>query len=58
MDIYKYAKEYNADYYDFNTGNTYHIQEYNQAINNGLPTLGIRVTGPDGNTIGYAQKKE
>lgn len=59
MEIYSYAKSinYGADYFDFHTGCTYHIQEYGNAIKNGLPTEGIRVSR-DGETIGYAQKPE
>lgn len=54
MNIYEQAEMMDADYYDFHTGNTYMIQEYNRAKKLGLPTKGIRVVGPDGNTIGYA----
>ena len=55
MDIYKYGEEinYNADYYDFNTGYTYHLQEYKEIKDN--PAAQIRVT-LDGETIGYAKK--
>lgn len=58
MDIYEQAKQMNADYYDFNTGYTYLIQEYNRAIKLGLPTPGIRVMDSAGNIIGVAQRKE
>lgn len=57
MDIYKYAKEYNADYTDRN-GNIYKVQDYNNAIRNGLPTPGIKVYDWQGNFIGIAQKKD
>ena len=57
MDIYEQAKEMNADYYDYRTGYTYLIQEYNQAIKFGLPTEGIRVMDSNGNIIGVAQRK-
>lgn len=58
MDIYKMAKEVDADYYDFKTGYTYRIQDYNQAIRNGLPIRGIPVIDDCGTFIGYAQKKD
>ena len=58
MDIYEYAKEYNADYYDQHTGYIYHVQNYNNQIKMGLPTPGIEVFDTDGNFIGYARKKE
>ena len=57
MDIYEYAKEYNADYYDLHTGYRYAIQEYNRAIKLGLPTEGIKVYDQNNNLIGVAQKK-
>lgn len=57
MDIYEYAKEYNADYYEPSTGYVYKVQDYNRAIKLGLPTNGIEVYDSFGNFIGYAQKK-
>lgn len=57
MDIYEYAKQYDADYMPMGTGLIYHVQEYNDAIRKGLPTEGIRVS-EDGVTIGYAEKME
>lgn len=56
MDIYKQAEEYNADYYDFNTGYIYKIQEYNLAKKTD-PEAKIRITDEEGNTIGYARRK-
>lgn len=56
MDIYEYAKEFNADYIDSN-GNVYKVQDYNNAIKNGLPAEGIKVFDWLGNYIGIAQKK-
>ena len=56
MDIYEYAKQFNADYQDHN-GNIYKVQEYNRAIKLGLPTPGIKVYDWTGNFLGYAQKK-
>jgi hypothetical protein len=58
MDIYKQAKETNADYYDFNTGYTYLIQRYNREIEQGIPTPGILVKDSDGIIIGVAKRKE
>ena len=31
-DIYEYAKEYDADYYDIKNGYIYHVQEYNRIV--------------------------
>lgn len=56
MDIYEYAKTYNADYYDYNTGYIYKVQDYNRAIKLGLPTPGIKIVDSDGNALGYAIK--
>lgn len=58
MDIYKYAEQFNADYLEIETNRIYRVQEYNQAIKNGLPTDGIKVI--DATTkelIGIARKK-
>ena len=57
MDIYAYAKQFNADYYDMYTGYTYGIQEYNRALRLGLPTEGIKVYDSNGQLIGIATKK-
>ncbi len=57
MDIYKYAEQYDADYFDMHTGNTYAIQEYNRARKLGLPTEGIKVYDWQGNLLGVAIKK-
>ena len=57
MDIFKQAKQFDADFYDFNTGYTYHIQEYNHAKRLGLPTDGIRVSC-DGEYIGIVLEPE
>lgn len=58
MDIYKYAKEFDADYYDYNTGYIYKVQNYNRCLKFGLPTPGIEVVDQFGNTIGYAKQIE
>lgn len=54
IDIFEYAREYNADYYDITSGKIYHVQEYNEAKKNGLPlpVPGIKVT-QDGVYAGY-----
>lgn len=57
FDIYEWAKEYNADYYDNNTGYIYHVQEYNRLVKLGLPTIGIKVS-ENGVLIGYAHRME
>lgn len=56
MDIFEYAREYDADYYDNTSGITYHVQEYNNAKKLGLPlpTNGIRCS-KDGKDIGYVK---
>ena len=41
-------RQQNADYYDMNTGITYHTADYNRAIRFGLPAAGIICTLPDG----------
>ena len=55
MDIFDYAKQFNADYMDMYTGTIYHIQDYNNAKRMGMPNLGIRVS-QDGNTLGYIRE--
>ena len=54
MDIFEYAKNNNADYYDFHTGCIYHVQDYNRALKLGLPTDGILVTC-DGMLVGIVR---
>lgn len=58
MDIYKQAQEMDADYYDMNTGYTYHIQEYNRMKKFFNIDGKIRVSDSTGKTIGYARKAE
>lgn len=55
MDIYTYAEKMDADYYDFHTGYTYLVRQYNRARMFGLPTPGIAVAY-NGEIIGYARK--
>lgn len=55
MDIFQYAKEFNADYYDPVKCVIYKVQEYNRKKKLGLLDIhGIEVVDLDGNTIGYA----
>ena len=42
-DIYEYAKNFDADYFDPKTGYIYKVQDYNRCIKSGLPTPGIAV---------------
>ena len=42
MDIYEYAKMFDADYYDHKTGNIYKIQNYNIRLNQLLPKSCIK----------------
>lgn len=56
MDIYEYAKKYDADYMDMSTGYIYKVQAYNHDKKMGLPTPGIPVVDSTGNLIGYAKK--
>lgn len=58
MDIYAWAEEIDADYYDDDTGYVYRIKAYNHAIRNGLPTHGIEVYGPHDEFIGIAARRE
>lgn len=57
FDIYKYADEFDADYYEMGTGRIYHVQDYNRARKYGLPTNGIAVT-ENGVLIGYCEKAD
>ena len=52
MNIFDYAKEFNADYYDPRTGYIYKVQAYNKALKFGLPVEGIEVYDSDGNYVG------
>lgn len=55
-DIYEYAKEFDADYYDMSTGCTYHVQEYNRLVGLGIANAEIKVTDISGCTVGYAKR--
>lgn len=60
MDIYKYAESinYGADYYDFNSGYIYKIQEYKRRLDEGTADAKIRVVDSySGDTLGYARKE-
>ena len=55
-DIFEIAKVYGPeDYYDFNTGYTYLIEEWAASKRLGLPcpAPGIRVRNSYGNIVGY-----
>lgn len=58
MDIFEYAKEFNADYYDPNTGNIFKVQNYNNCKKLGIPTDGIEVVNLEGKTIGYVSENK
>ena len=58
MDIFKYAEEFNADYYDPVNGNIYKVQDYNNKKKLGIPTEGIEVTNIEGTTIGVVLEKK
>ena len=58
MDIFKYAEEYNADYYDPITGYIYKVQDYNNKKKLGIPTEGIEVTNLNGDTVGMVLEKK
>lgn len=59
MDIFKYAKEFNADYYDPVNCVIYKVQNYNNSKRLGLPNNvpGIEVIDLDGNSIGYVAER-
>lgn len=58
MDIFEYAKKFDADYYDPNTGYVFRVQNYNQAKRFGLPNLGIEVVDLDGRPIGWVREED
>lgn len=56
MDIFKYAEEYNADYYD--NGKIFKVQEYNRQKRAGENPDSIEVIDAiTKETIGYVKKK-
>ena len=57
MDIFAYAEEFNADYYD--NGRIFKVQDYNkQKRETGVAPDSIEVVDAiSGETIGYAQRK-
>ena len=57
MDIYEYAKEYDADYMD-SRGNIFKVQDYNNALRSGVPVEGIKVYDFEGNYLGIAERKK
>lgn len=59
MDIFKYAEEFDADYYDPTQCVIYKVQNYNRSKKLGLPNNvpGIEVVNLEGNSIGYIPEK-
>lgn len=55
MDIFKYAEEFDTDYYDPNKGVIYKVQNYNNSKKLKMPNNvpGIEITDLEGNHIGY-----
>lgn len=53
MDIFEYAKEFDADYYDPEKCVIYKVQKYNRNKRFRLPTNGIEVVDLDGRRIGF-----
>ena len=58
MDIFEYAKEFNADYYDPVKCIIYKVQKYNESKKLGIPVNNIEVVDLDGNLIGYVTEKQ
>lgn len=58
MDIFKYAKEFDADYYDPVNCQIYKVQDYNRSKRLGLPVEGIAVVDLEGNLIGYVPESK
>ena len=58
MDIYKYAREYNADYYDPKTCVIYKVQDYIRSKRLEQKTYGIEVVDLQGNSLGYIPEPE
>lgn len=56
MDIFKYAEEFDADYYDPEKCVIYRVQKYNRIRRLGLPVKGIEIVDLDGRHIGYIPK--
>lgn len=57
-DIYEYAKVFDADYMDLNSGYTFKVQQYNEAIRNGWPTKGIEVYDYQGEYVGFVREHD
>ena len=56
MNIFDYAKEFNADYYDPYRGVIYKVQDYNKKKRQGLDAHEIEVVDLEGNTVGYVEE--
>lgn len=58
MNIFEYAKEFDADYYDPATGYIYKIADYNRARRLGFPITKIAVEdSATGKIIGYVSQE-
>ena len=57
MNIFEYAEEFDADYYDPAKCVIYKVQDYNRNKKLGLSVDRIEVVDLDGNTVGYIIKK-
>ena len=57
MNIFDYAKDFDADYYEQRTGYIYKVQAYNKALKFGLPVEGIEIYDMDGNYVGLVRKE-
>lgn len=60
MNIFDYAKEYNADYYDPTKCLIYKVQDYNnrKKQEESNSNIGIEVVDLDGNTVGFVYDKK
>ena len=57
MDIYEQAKLMNADYYEYQTGYIYKIQDYNKEKETNPDARIAVVDSLSGELLGYAKKK-
>lgn len=53
MNIFKYAEEFDEDYYDPIKCIIYKVKEYNKSKKLGIEVPGIEIVDLNGNTIGY-----
>ncbi len=58
MNIFEYAKEFNADYYDPANCLIYRVQDYNNSKLDPSNNINrIEVVDLDGNTVGYVYEE-